>query len=129
MSQGSLPEFGEATATRFGIPGVAVGVRADGQGTYACHGVTSVDNPLPVDQDTLYVLGSVTKTAWSRCVIGDQDLDTVELGSRQVAWCVIADIDPRQDALQPGRMCFPTASLVQDGQAVAAGALVGGCDV
>ena len=34
----------------------------DGQETYACHGVTSVDNPLPVDQDTLYVLGSVTKT-------------------------------------------------------------------
>lgn len=29
---------------------------------YACHGVTSVDNPLPVDWDTLYVLGSVTKT-------------------------------------------------------------------
>src|SRR5205823_2983380 len=29
---------------------------------YACHGVTSVDNPLPVDQNTLYVMGSVTKT-------------------------------------------------------------------
>ena len=29
---------------------------------YACHGVTSIENPLPVDQDTLFVLGSVTKT-------------------------------------------------------------------
>lgn len=27
-----------------------------------CYGVTSVDNPLPVDQDTLFVLGSVSKT-------------------------------------------------------------------
>jgi CubicO group peptidase (beta-lactamase class C family) len=57
-----LSEFVEATATRFGIPGVAVGVWVDGQQAYACHGVTSVDNPLPVDRDTLYLLGSVTKT-------------------------------------------------------------------
>jgi CubicO group peptidase (beta-lactamase class C family) len=58
----SLDEFVEATATKFGIPGVAVGVWAEGQETYACHGVTSVDNPLPVDRDTLYLLGSVTKS-------------------------------------------------------------------
>jgi len=37
-------------------------VWADGREVYACHGVTSVDNPLPVDRDTLFVLGSVTKT-------------------------------------------------------------------
>ncbi|MGO4617025.1 serine hydrolase domain-containing protein [Nocardia sp. 2YAB30] len=34
----------------------------DGKEAFACHGVTSVDNPLPVDVDTLFVLGSVTKT-------------------------------------------------------------------
>jgi CubicO group peptidase (beta-lactamase class C family) len=62
MSEDALSEFVETTATRFGIPGVSVGVWADGQVVYACHGVTSVDNPLPVDPDTLYVLGSVTKT-------------------------------------------------------------------
>jgi CubicO group peptidase (beta-lactamase class C family) len=62
MSHNILSEFVEATATKFGIPGVAVGVWADGQESYACHGVTSIDNPLPVDKDTLYVLGSVTKT-------------------------------------------------------------------
>jgi CubicO group peptidase (beta-lactamase class C family) len=62
MSQGALSELVEATATRFGIPGVAVGVWADGREAYACHGVTSVDNPLPVDPDTLFLLGSVTKT-------------------------------------------------------------------
>jgi CubicO group peptidase (beta-lactamase class C family) len=60
MSQDTLSEFVAATATRFGIPGVAVGVWADGQERYACHGVTSVDNPLPVDPDTLYLLGSIT---------------------------------------------------------------------
>jgi CubicO group peptidase (beta-lactamase class C family) len=62
MSHNTLSDFVEATATRFGIPGVAVGVWVDGRALYACHGVTSVDNPLPVDRDTLYVLGSVTKT-------------------------------------------------------------------
>ena len=44
-----------------GIPGVAIGVWVDGREVRACHGVTSVENPLPVDPDTLYVLGSVTK--------------------------------------------------------------------
>src|SRR5262245_20807388 len=62
MSQDTLSDFVEATATTFGIPGVAVGVWANGQEVYACYGVTSVDNPLPVDPDTLYELGSITKT-------------------------------------------------------------------
>jgi CubicO group peptidase (beta-lactamase class C family) len=62
MSHDTLSDFVQATATRFGIPGVAVGVWADGRERYACHGVTSVDNPLPVDPDTLFLLGSVTKT-------------------------------------------------------------------
>src|SRR5512133_2802439 len=62
MAQDTLSELVEATATKFAIPGVAVGVWADGKEVHACHGVTSVDNPLPVDPDTLYLLGSVTKT-------------------------------------------------------------------
>jgi CubicO group peptidase (beta-lactamase class C family) len=62
MSHELLSDFVAATAVEFGIPGVAVGVWAGGEEAYACHGVTSVDNPLPVDRDTLYVLGSVTKT-------------------------------------------------------------------
>jgi CubicO group peptidase (beta-lactamase class C family) len=62
MSHDTLSEFVAATAARFGIPGVAVGVWADGRESFACHGVTSVENPLPVDRDTLFVIGSVTKT-------------------------------------------------------------------
>src|SRR5260370_15457201 len=76
ISQVTLSDFVEKTATKFKIPGVAVGVWADGQASYACHGVTSVDNPLPVDQGTLYLLGSVTKTytatALMCLVAGDQ---------------------------------------------------------
>jgi CubicO group peptidase (beta-lactamase class C family) len=80
MSHDTLSEFVEATATQFDIPGVAVGVWADGQEVYACHGVTSIDNPLPVDRDTLYVLGSVTKTVTATTLMrlvadGRVDLD------------------------------------------------------
>ncbi len=58
----ALSDFVEATATQLGIPGVAVGVWTDREPVYACHGVTNVDNPVPIDPDTLFVLGSVTKT-------------------------------------------------------------------
>jgi len=57
----SLSGYVEATATKFGIPGVAVGVWAGGREVYACHGVTSLDNPLAVDHKTLFQRGSVTK--------------------------------------------------------------------
>jgi CubicO group peptidase (beta-lactamase class C family) len=74
MAQDTLSEFVEATATRFGIPGVAVGVWADGREVYACRGVTSIDNPLPVDPDTLFLLGSITKTYTATtllCLVAD----------------------------------------------------------
>ena len=47
----------QTNALELSIPGVAVGVWADGEESYACHGVTSLDNPLPVDPDTLFELG------------------------------------------------------------------------
>src|SRR5690349_7670097 len=62
MSQQKLSAFVEAVAKEFDIPGVAVGVLADGEEIVATHGVTSVDNPLPVDGRTLFHLASVTKT-------------------------------------------------------------------
>ncbi|KAA2262402.1 beta-lactamase family protein [Solihabitans fulvus] len=62
MSQDTLSEFVRETAVKFGVPGVAVGILVDGKESYACHGVTSLDNPLPVDRDTLFVLGSVSKS-------------------------------------------------------------------
>lgn len=62
MTHDTLSDFVEVTASKLEVPGVAVGVWADGREIYACRGVTSVDNPLPVDQDTLFLLASATKT-------------------------------------------------------------------
>jgi CubicO group peptidase (beta-lactamase class C family) len=58
----TLSGFVVSAAGRSGVPGAAAGVWADGQEVYACHGVTSIENPLPVDPDTVFVIGSVTKT-------------------------------------------------------------------
>jgi CubicO group peptidase (beta-lactamase class C family) len=49
-------------ADRLRIPGVSVGVYADGEERYAVHGVTSIENPLPVDEHTLMQIGSTGKT-------------------------------------------------------------------
>jgi CubicO group peptidase (beta-lactamase class C family) len=94
MSHDTLSDLVEATAAKFGIPGVAVGVWANGQEIYACHGVTSVDNPLPVDRDTLYVLGSVTKTYTATALMRLVAEGRVELDApvrRYVPELVLAD--------------------------------------
>lgn len=51
----------EARAT-FGVPGVGVGVLHAGQELTAGFGVTNINHPLPVDGDTLFQIGSTTKT-------------------------------------------------------------------
>lgn len=49
-------------AERLQIPGVAAGILLDGAEDYVYHGVTSIANPLPVDETTLFQIGSTTKT-------------------------------------------------------------------
>ncbi len=94
MSPDKLSDVVEATAKEFGIPGVAVGVWANGEEIYACHGVTSVDNPLPVDRDTLYLLGSITKTFTATALMRLVAEGRVELDApvrRYVPELVLAD--------------------------------------
>lgn len=44
------------------VPGAAVGLLVNGQELALGQGITSVDNPLPVDAATLFQIGSITKT-------------------------------------------------------------------
>lgn len=46
---------------RFGIPGLAVAVWHNGTESFAAHGVTSLENPRPVDENTLHATGSTSK--------------------------------------------------------------------
>ena len=57
-----LQEKMENLADEHHVPGVAVGILCDGEEHYACHGVTSVENPLAVGPSTLFQIGSTTKT-------------------------------------------------------------------
>lgn len=49
-------------AKKHHVPGVAVAVYSKGKEDYVYHGVTSVENPLPVDRNTLFQIGSTGKT-------------------------------------------------------------------
>lgn len=62
MDDGRLEVKVRELAEELGIPGVAVGIFADGAERFAFHGVTSVENPLPVDEGTLFQFGSTGKT-------------------------------------------------------------------
>jgi CubicO group peptidase (beta-lactamase class C family) len=57
-----LDERVEAAMKRYQVPGVAVGVWWQGREHLRGFGVTNVDHPLPVDADTLFRIGSTTKT-------------------------------------------------------------------
>src|SRR6266581_3408355 len=98
MSPRQLADFVEATATRLGMPGVAVGVWTEGQEAYACHGVTSIDNPLAIDPHTLFGVGSVSKTFTATTVM-----------------CLVAD--GRVDLDAPVRRYVPELRLKDEGAA------------
>lgn len=78
------PEFStviEAAMVRYHIPGVAVGILANGDASSAGFGVTNLDHPLPVTADTLFQIGSITKTVTATAAMrlveqGKLDLDT-----------------------------------------------------
>ena len=57
-----LDERIEAAMKRYQVPGVAVGVWWQGREHLRGFGVTNVDHPLLVDADTLFRIGSTTKT-------------------------------------------------------------------
>ncbi len=62
------------------VPGVAVGLWHEGETATAAFGVTSVENPLPVTDGTLFQIGAITKTFTGTLVMqlveeGKLDLD------------------------------------------------------
>jgi CubicO group peptidase (beta-lactamase class C family) len=69
-----------AAMERVHVPGVAVGILNNGDEIHEGFGVTSVENPLPVDATTIFQIGSITKTFTATAVLrlveqGKLDLD------------------------------------------------------
>jgi CubicO group peptidase (beta-lactamase class C family) len=59
----------EAAMTAHKVPGAVVGVLHQGETKTAGLGVTSVDHPLPITPDTLFQIGSTTKTYTATAVM------------------------------------------------------------
>ena len=77
----SLSEEITSGMQRLPIPGLAVGVWHAGSEQVAGFGVTSVENPLPVTPNTLFQVGSISKTFTATALMmlrdaGKVDLDT-----------------------------------------------------
>lgn len=59
----------EAAMKAYNVPGAVVGVLYGGETKTAGFGVTNVDHPLPVTPDTLFQIGSITKTYTATAVM------------------------------------------------------------
>lgn len=75
-----LGEFITQSMQAKGIPGVAVGLWYNDQAWTAGFGVTNLDHPLPVTDETLFQIGSITKTFTALAIMqlveqGQIDLD------------------------------------------------------
>src|SRR3954466_14802909 len=71
----------EKEMARLNVPGVAVGVIEGDKEQVATFGVTSVEQPLSITEDTLFQIGSTTKTVTATTVMrlveaGKLDLNT-----------------------------------------------------
>lgn len=64
-----IAAFAEAELARLHVPGLAVGVLHEGRVYAGGFGVTSVENPLPVTPETLFQIGSTSKTFTATAVM------------------------------------------------------------
>lgn len=74
-----LSDFIVAEMRRLSVPGVSVGILHNGREYLAGFGITSVENPLPVTADTLFQIGSTTKTVTGTIVMHLVDKGLIDL--------------------------------------------------
>ena len=79
MNDHELLDLLAELADEFEVPGVAAGVWHAGHTSFACHGVTSIENPLPVDEHTLFQAGSIGKTFTATALLMLAEAGRVEL--------------------------------------------------
>lgn len=75
----SLQEKVDELAKEHEVPGVSAGILLDGEEHYGFAGVTSVENPLPVDANTLFQFGSTGKTFTATAIMRLVEQERVDL--------------------------------------------------
>ena len=86
-----------------GIPGVAVGVIHRGERYIKGYGVTNVDYPTPVDGDTLFRIGSTTKTFTGTAAMRLVDRGKLDLDARVRTY--LPDFATYQPSWRAGLRC------------------------
>lgn len=84
------------------IPGVALGILKDGEVTYRTFGVTSVENPLPIDENTIFNLASLSKTVTATAVMSLVEQGKLDLDSPVRTWLpewTVGDEDSSREML------------------------------
>jgi CubicO group peptidase (beta-lactamase class C family) len=79
MTGAELDEFVASKRTELGVPGAAVGVWNVGEETFACQGVTSLENPLTITPETLFAVGSISKTFTATALMSLVDSGRISL--------------------------------------------------
>ncbi|GAA1954035.1 hypothetical protein GCM10009838_06750 [Catenulispora subtropica] len=91
-----LATFVEEAAKAYGVPGISVGVLHENAETYVAHGVGNADNPVPVDERTLFHIASATKSFTATALLRLAAAGRVDLDApvrRYVPELVLADED------------------------------------
>ena len=71
----------EAAMKRYHVPGVALAISWQGREHLRGFGITNADYPLPVDADTLFRIGSTTKTFTATSVMRLVEQGKVDLAA------------------------------------------------
>src|SRR5690554_3782503 len=69
----------QAIMKKHHVPGVSVGIYNAGEVFSAGFGVTSVENPLPVTNKTLFQIGSITKTFTGTAIMRLVEMGKIDL--------------------------------------------------
>ncbi len=76
-----LSEFVAQVMEKRGVPGIAVGILHEGETHTAGFGVTNVDHPLPVTDETLFQIGSITKTFTGTAIMRLAEMGKLDLNA------------------------------------------------
>lgn len=95
---GTLVEFAQAELARLQTPGAAVGVLHDGAIYAAGVGITNVEHPLPVTPETLFQVGSTSKTFTATTVMQLVEDGRLELANPVRAYLPWFALQSEEDA-------------------------------
>jgi CubicO group peptidase (beta-lactamase class C family) len=92
----SLASLAEAKMKEHGVPGVALGIVADGAVTIRGLGVTNAEDPLPVDAHTVFPIASISKTFAATAIL--RLVEQQKLDLRAPVRTYLPDFRVRDDA-------------------------------